>query len=115
MIKKEEETKKEYPPLGEERGALLQERTKSLEKRGFKTLTGEIIISVEMAKKLAQKHDCAVEGEIALYLVHGLLHLLGYNDKQKERSKKNASKRRRTVVGVLGFVSLYLINQCFLT
>lgn len=69
-----------------------QERTKKTAgKKGAvrgNTLTGEIIISVEMAKKLAQKHDCAVEGEIALYLVHGLLHLLGYNDEQKSAAKK---------------------------
>ena len=69
-----------------------QERTKKTAgKKGAvcgNTLAGEIIISVEMAKKLAQKHDCTVEGEIALYLVHGLLHLFGYNDEQKSAAKK---------------------------
>ncbi|MCF6156745.1 MAG: rRNA maturation RNase YbeY [Candidatus Brocadia sp.] len=51
-------------------------------------ITGEIIISVEMAAKLAQKHGYSIEGEVALYLVHGLLHLLGYDDKQKGDAKK---------------------------
>lgn len=51
-------------------------------------ITGEIIISVEMAAKLAQKRGYSVEGEIALYLIHGLLHLLGYDDKQKRDAKK---------------------------
>lgn len=51
-------------------------------------VTGEIIVSVEMAAQLAQKRGYAVEGEIALYLVHGLLHLIGYNDKQKKDAKK---------------------------
>src|SRR3990167_8489346 len=32
-------------------------------------ISGEIIISVEMAVKLAQKLKCTIEGEIALYLV----------------------------------------------
>lgn len=51
-------------------------------------ITGEIIISVEMAAKLAQKRGYSIEGEVALYLVHGLLHLLGYDDKQKGDAKK---------------------------
>ncbi len=48
------------------------------------TLAGEVIVSVEMAAQVAQERGCAVEDEIALYLVHGLLHLLGYGDKQKK-------------------------------
>jgi len=64
--------------------------------------SGEIIISVEMAKKLAQKHDCAVEGEIALYLVHGLLHLFGYNDKQRKEAKK-MHQREGKLLSALGF------------
>ena len=67
------------------------------------TITGEIIISVEMAKKLAQKHDCAVEGEIALYLVHGLLHLFGYNDKQRKEAKK-MHQREGKLLSDLGFL-----------
>ena len=66
------------------------------------TITGEIIISVEMAKKLAQKNDCAVEGEIALYLVHGLLHLFGYDDKQKKDAKK-MHQREGELLSALGF------------
>ena len=65
--------------------------------------SGEIIISVEMAKKLAQKHDCAVEGEIALYLVHGLLHLFGYNDKQRKEAKK-MHQREGELLSDLGFL-----------
>jgi len=65
-------------------------------------ITGEILISVEMAKKLAQKHDCAVEGEIALYLVHGLLHLFGYNDKKKKEAKK-MHQREGELLSALGF------------
>ena len=66
------------------------------------TITGEIVISVEMAAKLAQKHDCAVEGEIALYLVHGLLHLFGYDDKQRKEAKK-MHQREGELLSDLGF------------
>jgi len=84
-----------------------QERAKKLPEKKVSlpgnTLTGEIIISVEMAKKLAQKHDCAVEGEIALYLVHGLLHLFGYNDKQRKEAKK-MHQREGELLSDLGFL-----------
>ena len=65
-------------------------------------ITGEIIVSVEMATKLAQKRGYSVEGEIALYLIHGLLHLLGYDDKQKRDAKK-MHEREGELLSNLGY------------
>ncbi len=65
-------------------------------------ISGEIIISVEMAIKLAQKLKCTIEGEIALYLVHGLLHLLGYNDKLKKDAKK-MHLREKELLSMYGY------------
>jgi probable rRNA maturation factor len=42
---------------------------------------GEIIISVETAKRQARQFGTTVEHELRLYLVHGLLHLHGFDDK----------------------------------
>lgn len=66
------------------------------------TITGEIIISVEMATELAHKLGYTIEGEIALYLVHGLLHLLGYNDKQQREAKK-MHQREGELLSNLGY------------
>ncbi len=41
---------------------------------------GEILISVETAQRQAEEFDSPLEREITLYLVHGLLHLVGYED-----------------------------------
>ena len=68
---------------------LRMKRKKSRENN----VTGEIVISVEMAARLARRQERAVDGELALYLTHGLLHLLGYNDKKKSGREKNAPKR----------------------
>jgi len=65
-------------------------------------ISGEIIISVEMAVKLAQKLKCTIEGEIALYLVHGLLHLLGYNDKLKKDARK-MHQREKELLSMYGY------------
>jgi probable rRNA maturation factor len=48
------------------------------------TLNGEIVVSVETAVDTAVKENVDVEGEIILYVVHGLLHLLGYSDVNRE-------------------------------
>jgi probable rRNA maturation factor len=42
---------------------------------------GEIIISVETAKRQARQFKTTLDHELRLYLVHGLLHLDGFDDK----------------------------------
>ena len=44
------------------------------------SLSGEVIVSVETAVDIAGKRNISVEGEIVLYILHGILHLLGYDD-----------------------------------
>lgn len=57
-------------------------------------LCGEIIISVDTAFKNAKHYRTSAEYEIMLYVVHGILHLLGFNDhsyldiKQMRRKEK---------------------------
>ena len=46
-------------------------------------IDGEIVMSVDMAVKQARERGHAVEAELALYAVHGTLHLLGYDDRRK--------------------------------
>ena len=47
-------------------------------------LNGEIVVSVETAVYTAVKENVNIEGEIILYVVHGLLHLLGYSDVERD-------------------------------
>ena len=41
-------------------------------------LLGDVVISAETAEREAQQRDVTLEEEMALLLVHGILHLLGY-------------------------------------
>lgn len=41
---------------------------------------GEIVISAETAAMYAKEHGHSVDEELALYIVHGLLHLNGFDD-----------------------------------
>ncbi|MEQ8160817.1 MAG: rRNA maturation RNase YbeY [Smithellaceae bacterium] len=56
-------------------------------------ILGDIVISVETAKKNAQKNGLSLEQEINFLIIHGLLHLLGYN--HENTTKGEAGKMRR--------------------
>lgn len=60
---------------------------------GAKRLEAEILISTETARTAADEHGGhPPEHEVALYLVHGLLHLCGYDD--HEEADRAAMRRR---------------------
>jgi probable rRNA maturation factor len=42
--------------------------------------TAELVVSVATAARVAHARGHAVRAEVALYIVHGLLHLLGHDD-----------------------------------
>lgn len=54
-------------------------RADALRGAGF-ALEGEVVISTETAIREACEYGWASESELQLYLVHGLLHLCGYDD-----------------------------------
>jgi probable rRNA maturation factor len=57
------------------------------------TIYGEIIISTEFAATQAPKFGHTAEQEIMLYIIHGLLHLVGYDDHEAGDAKQ--MKRRQ--------------------
>ena len=54
-------------------------------------ILGDVVISVEQAEKQATKRKQSLQEEMTSLLVHGILHLLGYDH---ERSKKEAKIMR---------------------
>ena len=52
-----------------------------------KRIAGDIIISLERVKDNAKFYQVSYNYELQRVMVHGLLHLLGYNDKNKEEKK----------------------------
>ena len=63
-------------------------------------LAGELIISTEMAVETARLGEYDPLAEVALYLVHGLLHLRGYDD-QTEADAALIRRREAEVLAVL--------------
>jgi len=55
---------------------------------------GEVYVSVERARAEARARDLAPERELALYVVHGCLHLCGHDDRaSRPRARMRAAER----------------------
>ena len=49
---------------------------------------GEVIISYPQAIMQAEEHQHSVKKEVALLIIHGVLHLLGYEHDEPERGRQ---------------------------
>ena len=60
-----------------------------------KAIEGEVLVSTKIAQQAAAaEHDWDVAHEVALYVVHGLLHLLGYDDLSEEERRTMQARER---------------------
>ncbi|MCX5692846.1 MAG: rRNA maturation RNase YbeY [Candidatus Omnitrophica bacterium] len=57
-------------------------------------ILGDVVISVETAKREAKKRKKDLQDELDLYFVHGILHLLGYDDEKIRKRKKMKQKEK---------------------
>jgi probable rRNA maturation factor len=59
-----------------------------------KKLAGELVIGVEVAKAQAEERGHDVQAELALYVIHGLLHLCGFDDKSAKAAAAMRDRER---------------------
>lgn len=69
-------------------------------------IEGEIVISGETAARSAKEIGCPAGQELALYLVHGLLHLCGYDD-QTPADQARMRDREKSHLKKCGFATHY--------
>ena len=62
---------------------------------------GEIVISVETAKRQAREFGTSLGDELHLYIVHGLLHLYGFDDKTASGAAEMKRVQERIVASLL--------------
>jgi len=58
------------------------------------TRLGEVIISYPQAVEQAKEQGHSVEHELALLIIHGILHLLGYDHEKPEEEKRMRGKEQ---------------------
>jgi len=87
------------PPSGE--------RTKV---RGLKPsiLLGDVVISMQTAKRQAKELGHSLRKEVVRLLVHGILHLLGYDHERNVRAAAVMARRERAILKTIGRRPLFV-------
>lgn len=65
------------------------------------SIWGEVVISLPVAEEQARERNIPVKEEVSYLFIHGLLHLLGYEDGDPE-SKKVMTERAKSLLAEFG-------------
>ena len=65
---------------------------------------GEVYVSVDRARAVGERRGAPLERELLLYLVHGTLHLCGFDD-HSPADRRRMRAAERAVLEKLGFAS----------
>lgn len=74
------ELNRSYRGIDQPTDVLAFSQREGLDQEVNPNLLGDIVVSVETALVQSKTYKQSLEREISLYLIHGLLHLLGYDD-----------------------------------
>lgn len=58
---------------------------------------GDILLCVSRAREQAEEYGHSLEREIAFLVVHGMLHLFGYDHIQQEEAKRMQAKQKEVL------------------
>ena len=59
------------------------------------TVLGEVVIMPATAARWSKSHGTDFWRELALYIIHGLLHLLGYDDRDRRTRSQMRAKEKK--------------------
>ena len=63
---------------------------------GFRgEMLGDVVISIETARREARKRHCALNDEVTRLLIHGVLHLLGHDHEEDDEARRMRAEERR--------------------
>ena len=83
---------KQYRGIDQTTDVLSFSQSKKEETEPSSHLMGDVVISTVTAKRQASEHGLTLEEEIVLLLIHGTLHLLGFDH---ERSGEEAYQMKK--------------------
>jgi len=62
-----------------------------------KPIEGQVVVSADTATAQAEEYGWSADRELLLYVVHGVLHLIGYRDKTTEDEAQMRAAERRVL------------------
>ncbi|MEN6520326.1 MAG: rRNA maturation RNase YbeY [Armatimonadota bacterium] len=90
------ELNREY--LGKDRPTDVLSFYQSEDPEEREDVLGDIVVSVETAKRQAEEREKSLDEELDLLVAHGILHLLGYTDYTEETALR-MQERAAEVIG----------------
>lgn len=64
-------------------------------------LLGDVVISLDTAKRQAEERGETLEEEINLLLIHGILHLLGFDHEKNAAEARRMQAKEKELAGLL--------------
>ena len=83
--------------------------SKSKTRRKPRAILGDIVISTDAVLGNARAYKTGLSEELALYVIHGILHLLGFDDCKTQDAQKMRRKEHQLLV-FLGAKTKKLVN-----
>ena len=65
-------------------------------------LLGDVVIAVPTAVRQAKQGQRSLDEELAVLLVHGILHLCGYDHERSEKDARRMQRRERMILRSIG-------------
>jgi len=75
-------------------------------------LLGDLVISLDTAGRQAAERSHTLRDELRILMVHGVLHLLGYDHETGENDYTEMAAAERKLLKRLGWVGVGLIDAC---
>ena len=82
---------------------LLPGVVPEVDKNGPPLIVGDVIIAPAYVRRQAEDYDVTIDDEMTLMLVHGILHLLGY-DHQADKDAERMESRETELMSMKGRV-----------
>lgn len=74
-------------------------------------LLGDIVISLPQAIRQAREHQQGIDHELVVLLIHGVLHLCGYDHERGENEARRMAKRERAMIRRIGAIPQLLVSH----
>ena len=62
---------------------------------------GDVAISLETARSQSEEHGLSLEEELTLLLIHGILHLLGYDHEISDQEEEKMRSKTRELFSMI--------------
>lgn len=91
-----------FPMLELSPGQKIEVNPLEIDESTGAVMLGDIVISEDRAKAQAEEYGHSEEREFAFLVVHGMLHLLGYDHEKGEEDEKLHFSRQEEILEALG-------------